>query len=842
MKFAIWILFIALLIAFASAGIIPEEEYLPPVEEEEQVAAEQPLEESAAFAKDGYRYKTVRRLRHRRDVSELFPQGTLAEDGYHYHSPKPSEPLAKVAQEYLPPAAEESTENKEISEAPQVSNEYLPPVAEDESEKIESLGEAAEISKEYLPPSTEAAATLDVPKFSADEELPSPSDDDAVIIEGPEESSVLADDGYHYRRIRYRRDVSAPSSSVGYSYEAPVDAEEIKNAYIPPAEVKDGSNVEETIKEYLPPVAEVKEASETAALADDGYRYKTIRRLKYRQRRDVSEIAATTPENVEESSSAVSVEYLPPVAEVKEVSDEPSETAELAEDGYRYKTIRKLKYRQRRDVSEIVAPESAILDKDGYHYRVPEPTEVIPKVSNEYLPPPAKLRELPEEPKELETTEAPIVTESTSAVSEISTEAASIETTEAPSSSPVPAAISNEYLPPFEEVPLVKAASGDSSTTAAPTPNPVSISNQYLPPAEELAEVKEASEINEETAVLADDGYHYKVGKRFRFRRDVSEIITPQNGYGYKAPAAETASIYLPPVEATKAAESNESPQVSSEYLPPLEDAINDAEIIESPEESAVLADDGYHYKTVRRLKYRTRRDVSEIANPNGYAYPAPAAAQEESAVLADDGYRYKTVRRLRYRHRRDVSELVAPAEESALLSKDGYHYKTPSNDYLPPSVEDVAEVKEALSIEPPIAPDVSNEYLPPSEAAPKEASSLVVSNEYLPPTEVATGNPEILPQESAILADDGYHYKTVRRIRYRHRRDVSEIANQQADGYNYNAPVEVEPQEIQYLPPPVEETAQVKEAAETAAESSTLADDGYRYKTVKRIRYRHRV
>ncbi|MHC5848266.1 hypothetical protein ACYT7O_10880, partial [Streptococcus pyogenes] len=51
----------------------------------------------------------------------------------------------------------------------------------------------------------------------------------------------------------------------------------------------------------------------------------------------------------------------------------------------------------------------------------------------------------------------------------------------------------------------------------------------------------------------------------------------------------------------------------------------------------------------------------------------APAASQD-SAVLADDGYRYKTVKRYRLRHRRDVSELpsvqyLPPVEESSAAS-----------------------------------------------------------------------------------------------------------------------------------------------------------------------------
>ncbi|XP_036344370.1 uncharacterized protein LOC118753595, partial [Rhagoletis pomonella] len=114
----------------------------------------------------------------------------------------------------------------------------------------------------------------------------------------------------------------------------------------------------------------------------------------------------------------------------------------------------------------------------------------------------------------------------------------------------------------------------------------------------------------------------------------------------------------------------------TNDYLPPAETVAFEQVAVE-PQEAAVLADDGYRYKTVRRLKYRHRRDVNELVS-NEYLPPAasaPVAVAEqqvfvepqESAVLADDGYRYKAVRRLKYRHRRDVNEL-------------------PSNEYLPPA------------------------------------------------------------------------------------------------------------------------------------------------------------
>uniref|UniRef100_T1GQL8 DUF4794 domain-containing protein n=1 Tax=Megaselia scalaris TaxID=36166 RepID=T1GQL8_MEGSC len=134
------------------------------------------------------------------------------------------------------------------------------------------------------------------------------------------------------------------------------------------------------------------------------------------------------------------------------------------------------------------------------------------------------------------------------------------------------------------------------------------------------------------------------------------------------------------------------SAQVSKEYLPPVENAPSSEYL--PPVESAPLADDGYRYKTIRKLKYRHRRDVSELNNEylppvEAVAEAAPIAPEpvQDSAVLADDGY--QTRLKLKYRHRRDVSELpsseylpptaeyLPPVEEAAPLADDGYRYKT---------------------------------------------------------------------------------------------------------------------------------------------------------------------
>ncbi|XP_061400026.1 uncharacterized protein LOC133335742 [Musca vetustissima] len=385
--------------------------------------------------------------------------------------------------------------------------------------------------------------------------------------------------------------------------------------------------------EYLPPVVDnslitqeyiaPEVNAEVAPIAEDGYRYKVVRKLKFRQRRDVSEL--------------MNNEYLPPSTETAAATEETvaveepaveaaQDSAVLADDGYRYKTVRRIRYRRRRDVNEL-------------------PT--------------------------------------------------------------------NEYLPSV-------AATEQEVAVEAPVEFPVEAASQ-------------------ESAVLADDGYRYKTVRRIRYRRrrDVNEL--PTNKYLLPVDAIEQEVAVEAPVEAAS-------------------------------QETAVLADDGYRYKTVRRIRYRRRRDVNELptneylpsvaATEQEVAVEAPVeAASQESAVLADDGYRYKTVRRIRYRRRRDVNEL-------------------PTNEYLSP----VAATEQEVAVEVPV-----------------EAAS----------------------QETAVLADDGYRYKTVRRIRYRRRRDVNELPSNE------------------YLPPSESQTEEVISVVSVPEQTAVFGDDGYRYKTVRKLKHR---
>ncbi|XP_061402474.1 uncharacterized protein LOC133338313 [Musca vetustissima] len=927
-------------------------EYLPPAEESatesvvEVNSAEEP-QESAVLGENGYEYKTVRRLkyRQRRDVSEIAneylppaeesvtesavevksaeePQesAVLGENGYEYKTVRrlkyrQRRDVSEIANEYLPPAEESSTESVvevKSAEEPQESAIFGENGYEYKTVrrlKYRQRRDVSEISNEYLPPAEESATESVVEVKSAEE---------------PQESAVLGENGYEYktvRRLKYRqrRDVS-----------------EIANEYLPPAE--------ESVTESVVEVKSAEEPQESAVLGENGYEYKTVRRLKYRQRRDVSEI---------------SNEYLPPaeesvtesVVEVKS-AEEPQESAVLGENGYEYKTVRRLKYRQRRDVSEIAKEylppaeesstesvvevksaeepqESAALGENGYEYKTVRRLKYrqrrdVSEIANEYLPPAEE--SATESAVEVKSAEEPL---ESAVLGENGYEYKTVRRLKYRQRRDV-SEIANEYLPPAEE--SVTESAVEVKSAEEPQESAVlgengyeyktvrrlkyrqrrdvsEIANEYLPPAEEsttesVVEVKSAEE-PQESAVLGEKGYEYKTVRRLKYRqrRDVSEIANE-----YLPPAEESATESA--VEVKSAEEPQESAilgengyeyktvrrlkyrqrrdvsEISNEYLPPAEESATESAVevksAEEPQESAVLGENGYEYKTVRRLKYRQRRDVSEIANE--YLPPAEESATEsavevksaeepqESAVLGENGYEYKTVRRLKYRQRRDVSEIaneyLPPAEESAtesavevksaeepqesaVLGENGYEYKTVrrlkyrqrrdvseiSNEYLPPAEESATEsAVEVKSAEEPqesaVLGENGYEYKTVRRLKYRQRRDVSeISNEYLPPVEESATESVVEvksaeePQESAVLGENGYEYKTVRRLKYRQRRDVSDIASE-------------------YLPPAEEsvtESAVEVKSAEEPQESAVLGENGYEYKTVRRLKYRQR-
>ncbi|XP_034482817.1 uncharacterized protein LOC117788228 [Drosophila innubila] len=161
----------------------------------------------------------------------------------------------------------------------------------------------------------------------------------------------------------------------------------------------------------------------------------------------------------------------------------------------------------------------------------------------------------------------------------------------------------------------------------------------------------------------------------------------------------------------------------------------------------------------------RLTRDVSELLDASVMDYvppateylPADAATELPTAVRGDDGYEYRTVRRLklRLRNRRDVSHLSAR------------YLPPPSNNYLPPAVvptpaapapaDDTEEIVSAVE------PKLAREYLPPVEEAVVSTEAPAVETEA-PAVQEELPQPEadvrVVDVPTAELRDDGYHYK----------------------------------------------------------------------------------
>ncbi|EDV95613.1 GH15685 [Drosophila grimshawi] len=493
-------------------------------------------------------------------------------------------------------------------------------------------------------------------------------------------------------------------------------AADVSNEYLPPLQQEAVQTVAAPSNEYLAPVAN-DEASygqvEQGSLAQDGYRYKTQRRrVLRRHRRDVSHLPSNDylPPVQEEAQvvAAPTNEYLAPVA--NDASYAQVEQGNLADDGYRYKTHRRVVYRRnRRDVSHLPSNE----------YLPPVAQAAAPVPSNDYLPPVQTIAAPAPAPAPIQFAPVPEAAPAHELADDgyrYKTHRRVVYRRHRRDVSHLP---TNEYLPPVQE---------EAQVVAAPT-------NEYLAPV-----ANDASYAQVEQGSLAQDGYRYKTQRRRvlrRHRRDVSHL--PSNDY--LPPVQEEAQVVAAP---------------TNEYLAPVANDASYAQV-----EQGNLADDGYRYKTHRRVVYRrNRRDVSHLPSneylppvaqaaapvpSNDYlppvqtiAAPVPAPAPVQYAPvpeaapaheLADDGYRYKTHRRVVYRrNRRDVSHL-------------------PSNEYLPPVAQAAAPVP-------------SNDYLPPVQtvAAPVPAPAPV---QYAPVPEAAPAHE---------LADDGYRYKTHRRVVYRRR------------------------------------------------------------------------
>ncbi|XP_016959306.1 uncharacterized protein LOC108030764 [Drosophila biarmipes] len=208
---------------------------------------------------------------------------------------------------------------------------------------------------------------------------------------------------------------------------------------------------------------------------------------------------------------------------------------------------------------------------------------------------------------------------------------------------------------------------------------------------------------------------------------------------------------------------------------------------------------------------------LGQSADPAAALEPSaeylPPVGEVEAAQLSDAGYKYKTVRRLKLRHRREVpsqeylppvdntpsQEYLPPVDAAAIgdtkVASDGYKYKTVRKlKFRARHRRDVSEIAEP-------------------------------SNEYLPPVEV-----QLAPELKTILGDDGYKYKTVRRLKLRRHRREAAAEEDAADATPKG----------EYLPP-AEAAAPAEVEPKAAEEGTELAKDGYRYKVVRRLRYRYR-
>ncbi|TDG48045.1 hypothetical protein AWZ03_005462 [Drosophila navojoa] len=156
----------------------------------------------------------------------------------------------------------------------------------------------------------------------------------------------------------------------------------------------------------------------------------------------------------------------------------------------------------------------------------------------------------------------------------------------------------------------------------------------------------------------------------------------------------------------------------------------------------------------------RLRRDLSELAlDAAAMEYVPPAteylpadATEEPSAVRGEQGYEYRTVRRLKLRHRnrRDVSHLPIGQQ----------YLPPPSNRYLPPAPAAADDTEEVVSA---AQPKVANEYLPPAvEEQPASTEAPTAPETEAPAAEAQplVEDQIVVDVPTAELRDDGYHYK----------------------------------------------------------------------------------
>ncbi|KAH8395303.1 hypothetical protein KR222_008566 [Zaprionus bogoriensis] len=208
-------------------------------------------------------------LRQRRDVSHL---------PLEYLPPVVLPPLP--SREYLPPVEQHAASLSHVLEPPRdylppvaeqlkLNNEYLPPAPEQEQQHLEEA-EATTTTEAAAPATTTTTTTTEeiittteaVQPTTTEEQLPAETEA-PVEVKTHEDieqlSAVLEDDGYHYRTPEIIPDLSPVA----------LPALPAVDAYLPPL------NDNAVVAEVAP------QSDESAALLDDGYHYRAIRRLRH---------------------------------------------------------------------------------------------------------------------------------------------------------------------------------------------------------------------------------------------------------------------------------------------------------------------------------------------------------------------------------------------------------------------------------------------------------------------------------------------------------------------------------------------------------------------------------
>ncbi|XP_067648100.1 uncharacterized protein [Eurosta solidaginis] len=288
-------------------------------------------------------------------------------------------------------------------------------------------------------------------------------------------------------------------------------------------------------------------------------------------------------------------------------------------------------------------------------------------------------------------------------------------------------------------------------------------------------------------------GYNYPAPVHHEVK---SEPIAPQDNYLPPPPPQNT---YIPPEPVHEAVLSEPQntyipppPPPQNTYIPPapVQEAVQ-SEPIAAPQNtylppSSSHGQDGYRYKTVRRVVYRLYENHSIPISPTFHA-TLLASITSFSNAEEDVLSAISSLKSSSKHHSEGFAPKLFIAASFALLafvaadvSHLGYNYPAPvhhevksepiapQNNYIPPPPPQNTyippePVHEAVLSEPqntyiPPPPPPQNTYIPPAPVQEAVQSEPIAApqNTYLPP--------------SSSHGQDGYRYKTVRRVVYRRR------------------------------------------------------------------------